>query len=512
MNWIKNETLTRYRGFILTLKFLIEIFHYKGSDEIFKKFISLNNSKQQQSAKQSIERRYNTNNLSNFESDSERLRSGYNSRRFKTEKGYKASSTIIGSIKSQKYQYSRSYIKTTKDSKLQELSEIIGELTKSKESFFNNVFLKMEGYLAGEVVLIILNIAEDIMCDISQSTSPIELEPLYTLFSLYTFMFEKSHSQRTLLNMFISLKIFINRFRYQIFIEKTPYCSQLCDIGLQYSCSSLPIVRQYCAGFLYLCLKLNYIEIRRNKIKMIESLKEKDKIKKNKRSSFFAFGLFKKSIIDEQTDTIPNITVTTVSESNLISTTINQPPPFITQESAPKMSTLKQYQDIRKQSFISLKHTSSLSSAKKLPNIPDSNHCSQLEMEDSNNAIGNFNRTKIQMMVALSKLDLDDNKNIKKSLATIKQYNTKDPYKSKIDNTNQNFIPKEIEEQIDELMDRLYCITRDLVEIKKYKDDTEMKVDYIHRVAIGFTAPDLRISFMERLKNIHIDVISIIYF
>jgi hypothetical protein len=43
------------------------------------------------------------------------------------------------------------------------------------------------------------------------------------------------------------------------------------------------------------------------------------------------------------------------------------------------------------------------------------------------------------------------------------------------------------------------------VEIKKYKDDTEMKVDYIHRVAIGFTAPDLRISFMERLKNIHID-------
>jgi len=51
----------------------------------------------------------------------------------------------------------------------------------------------------------------DIMCDISQSTSPIELEPLYTLFSLYTFMFEKSHSQRTLLNMFISLKIFINR-------------------------------------------------------------------------------------------------------------------------------------------------------------------------------------------------------------------------------------------------------------------------------------------------------------
>jgi len=52
------------------------------------------------------------------------------------------------------------------------------------------------------------------------------------------------------------------------------------------------------------------------------------------------------------------------------------------------------------------------------------------------------------MMVALSKLDLDDNKNIKKSLATIKQYNTKDPYKSKIDNTNQNFIPKEIEEQV----------------------------------------------------------------
>jgi len=56
-------------------------------------------------------------------------------------------------------------------------------------------------------------------------------------------------------------------------------------------------------------------------------------------------------------------------------------------------------------------------------------------------------------------------------------------------------------------MDRLYGITRDLVEIKKYEDDTEMKADYIHRVAIGFTAPDLRISFMERLKDIHINVI-----
>jgi len=61
-------------------------------------------------------------------------------------------------------------------------------------------------------------------------------------------------------------------------------------------------------------------------------------------------------------------------------------------------------------------------------------------------------------------------------------------------------------------MDRLYGITRDLVEIKKYEDDTEMKADYIHRVAIGFTAPDLRISFMDRLKNIHINVLYINYY
>lgn len=44
--------------------------------------------------------------------------------------------------------------------KSQDISEIVTELSKSKESFFNNVFLKMEGYLAGEVVLIVLNVAE----------------------------------------------------------------------------------------------------------------------------------------------------------------------------------------------------------------------------------------------------------------------------------------------------------------------------------------------------------------
>jgi len=42
---------------------------------------------------------------------------------------------------------------------MQELGEV-GELSRSKESFFNNVFIKMEGYLAGEAVLIILSIAE----------------------------------------------------------------------------------------------------------------------------------------------------------------------------------------------------------------------------------------------------------------------------------------------------------------------------------------------------------------
>ncbi len=42
---------------------------------------------------------------------------------------------------------------------MQELGET-SELSRSKESFFNNVFIKMEGYLAGEAVLVILSIAE----------------------------------------------------------------------------------------------------------------------------------------------------------------------------------------------------------------------------------------------------------------------------------------------------------------------------------------------------------------
>jgi len=51
------------------------------------------------------------------------------------------------------------------------------------------------------------------------------------------------------------------------------------------------------------------------------------------------------------------------------------------------------------------------------------------------------------MMVALSKLDLEDNTNIKKSLATMKQYNNKDPYKSK-NKQDPKYITTEIEEQV----------------------------------------------------------------
>jgi len=54
MNWIKKENLNRYRGFILSLKFLIETFHYKGREEIIKKFIRLNNNKQCLTAKVNI--------------------------------------------------------------------------------------------------------------------------------------------------------------------------------------------------------------------------------------------------------------------------------------------------------------------------------------------------------------------------------------------------------------------------------------------------------------------------
>jgi len=42
---------------------------------------------------------------------------------------------------------------------MQEIGEV-SELSRSKEEFFNKVYLKMEGFLAGEVVLIILSIAE----------------------------------------------------------------------------------------------------------------------------------------------------------------------------------------------------------------------------------------------------------------------------------------------------------------------------------------------------------------
>jgi len=51
------------------------------------------------------------------------------------------------------------------------------------------------------------------------------------------------------------------------------------------------------------------------------------------------------------------------------------------------------------------------------------------------------------MMVALSKLDLDDNTNIKKTLATMKQYNKKDPYKSR-NKQDPYYFTSEIEDQV----------------------------------------------------------------
>jgi len=50
-----------------------------------------------------LEKRFNNiNNISSYESDNERLRSGYNSRRSKIDKGFRPSTaSMLGSIKSQ---------------------------------------------------------------------------------------------------------------------------------------------------------------------------------------------------------------------------------------------------------------------------------------------------------------------------------------------------------------------------------------------------------------------------
>jgi len=147
------------------------------------------------------------------------------------------------------------------------------------------------------------------------------------------------------------------------------------------------------AGFLYLCMKLNYLEVRRNKIKIIEDLKEKDRNKNTKKNNISIknkfFGLFGKPTGEDFSRSTPNLSFTPQidhSEDKIIPMH-----PHIS-----RSNTLKTFTDMRKQSFINMKHSNSISSTSKIPDIKEiENQCSEMELLNSENAIGNFNRVNL---------------------------------------------------------------------------------------------------------------------
>jgi len=141
-------------------------------------------------------------------------------------------------------------------------------------------------------------------------------------------------------------------------------------------------------------MKLNYLEVRKNKMKIIEDLKEKDKNKFRRGNTNLAIknkfiGLFGKTTNNNDVSvSTPNLSLPPAKE--ILSESII---PIHSRLQDSRASTLK-HADIRKQSFINAKLNSGIfNSFSKMPELKNlDNQCSEMELLDPENAIGNFNR------------------------------------------------------------------------------------------------------------------------
>ena len=108
----------------------------------------------------------------------------------------------------------------------------------------------------------------------------------------------------------------------------------------------------------------------------------------------------------------------------------------------------------------------------------------------------------VQTTVALSKLNLQEDKYLRRSLATIVEFANED------ENPNPKFT-----KLVKDTGDKLFQILLDSVKMREYQDDIEMLADMHHRIAQGYmNAPDLRLASLETLLKLQFAVKKTIFF
>ena len=108
----------------------------------------------------------------------------------------------------------------------------------------------------------------------------------------------------------------------------------------------------------------------------------------------------------------------------------------------------------------------------------------------------NLMKVRVQITVALSKLLLQEDTWLRKSLATIIEYSLED------DLAKTKF-PKEVKGAAD----RLFLILREQVKMSEFEGDLDMIIDMQHRIAQGYmNAPDLRLATLEAIVKLNMEV------
>lgn len=121
-----------------------------------------------------------------------------------------------------------------------------------------------------------------------------------------------------------------------------------------------------------------------------------------------------------------------------------------------------------------------------------------LLMRQNYQSTGNFSRIKIQITMSLSQLvgtcHSFNEYNIRRSLKSILTY-------ALVDNTVAS---TQFPEQAHELMFNLHMILSDTMQMKEHKQDPEMLLDLMYRVAKGYqNSPELRLTWLRNMAQKH---------
>ena len=129
--------------------------------------------------------------------------------------------------------------------------------------------------LSCEVSFVLLDVVEHMIHDYendlrentpttSSSGAALTVTLMDKIMDLFLTLLRKNQSDLFFQHLYTSLSSFVSKFSKQFFVANTTYVAELCLEAVRHANSRCPLTRTYSTAFLYLLMKRNYEEAKKN--------------------------------------------------------------------------------------------------------------------------------------------------------------------------------------------------------------------------------------------------------